>query len=405
MSFDVEAVRAQFPIFRDRETPLHYLDNAATSQICDAAADALMHYETKARANVKRGVYRLADAATQAFENARASMAQYLGADRPDEIVFTSGCTAGINLLAHSLGRNLQAGDEILLTQLDHHSNIVPWQIVAEERGVVIKGLPVSDDGRLDYDALEEYVTEKTCVIATTHVSNVTGAVTDVLRLREAANAVDALLVLDAAQRTPHGPLNVQELGCDFYVVSGHKMFGATGAGVVWGRYELLEALPPFLGGGEMIQQVSFNGTTYAAPPHKFEAGTPSIGPALALGASAEYLRSLDWQEIRAHEEALTSRIINGLDGIDGVHVFGPKSLDDRLGVISFEVDGVHAHDICQMLDEHNVCLRGGHHCTQPLMDAFGLTATSRASLALYNNQSDVDALLHGLEQTISALR
>ncbi|MEO1019109.1 MAG: SufS family cysteine desulfurase [Pseudomonadota bacterium] len=405
MSFDVDTVRNTFPMFKDRNEPLHYLDNAATGQICAAAADALMAFETRQRANVKRGVYSLADAATQAFEEARQRVARYVNAPHADEIVFTSGCTAGINMLASSLGQNLQEGDEILLTHLEHHSNIVPWQLVAEPRGAIVRALPVDDDGRLDLDALDDYVTERTCIVAATHVSNVTGAVTDVGRLCAAASGVEALLILDGAQQAPHGPIDVQALGCDFYVLSGHKMFGSTGAGAVWGRGELLEALPPFLGGGEMIQEVRFDGTTFAAPPHRFEAGTPPIGPALAMGAAADYLHHLDWTKISEHERSLTAKIIEGLDAVEGASIFGPKKLDNRLGVVSFEIEGLHAHDVCQMLDSFHVCLRGGHHCAQPLMQSFGLTATTRASLAFYNNEADIEALFKGLDQTIAQLR
>ncbi|MDF1585023.1 aminotransferase class V-fold PLP-dependent enzyme [Marinimicrococcus flavescens] len=405
MSKAVDALRRQFPIFASRPAPFHYLDNAATGQICRPAADALIHYETAARANVKRGVYRLADEASVAFHKARAEMAAYLGAERPEEVIFTSGTTLALNIAAHALAPRLHEGDEILLSELEHHSNIVPWQLVAQQKGAKVRAIPVTDEGRLDYDALERVVTDRTRIVAVSHCSNVTGAVTDVGRIKEAASAVGALLVVDGAQRAPHGPLDVRALGCDLYACSGHKMFAATGCGVLWGRRELLDELPPFLGGGEMIRQVSIERSTFAPPPHRFEAGTPPIGAALAMGAAAAWLSTLDWGALTEREMALTGRLLDGLSAIDGVRIQGPRGLQGRAGVVSFDVEDVHAHDVCQMLDADGVCLRGGHHCAQPLMDRFGLAATTRASIALYNDEADIDALLTGLEKTIARLR
>jgi cysteine desulfurase / selenocysteine lyase len=401
-----KSLRRHFPIFSHVEPPFHFLDSAATGQICAAAAEALLHFETRARANVKRGVYRLADRATAAFDAARSTMARYIGQTDKNTVVFTSGATAALNIAAHGLAPRLNEGDEILLTTLEHHSNIVPWQLAAARRGATVRAIPVSDEGRLDLDRLDDLVTGKTRIIATTHVSNVTGAVTDLKRLREAADSVGAILVVDGAQRAPHGPLDVEAIGCDLYAFSGHKMFGSTGAGVLWGRPELLDSFEPLLGGGEMIKAVTFERTTYAPPPHRFEAGTPPIGPVLAMAAAADWLANLDWQAMAEHEMSLTARLLDGLATLDGIRIVGPTGLQQRLGVVSFEVEGVHAHDVCQLTDQlEGVALRGGHHCCQPLMARFGTDATARASLAPYNDTDDIDALVRGLDQTIQMLR
>lgn len=415
---DVAMLRAHFPIFATAPGPFHYLDSAASAQICRPAADALLRFETEARSNVKRGVYRLADAATAAFQHAREQVAAYIGASEADEVVFTSGSTLAINTAAYGLAKRLRPGDEILLSELEHHANIVPWQLAAEGTGAVVRALPVTDEGRIDLDRLDEFVTERTRVIALSHLSNVTGAVTDVGRVVEAARAVarddddggdgapGPVVLIDGSQRAAHGPIDVQALGCDLYVLSSHKMFGPTGAGVLWGRKPVLAAMPPLLGGGEMIRRVNIERSTYAAPPHRFEAGTPPIGPAIGMGAAAAWLLTLDWEAVAEHERALTRRVLEGFASLDGVRVIGPAGLTDRLGIVSFDVAGVHPHDVCQLLDaRHGVALRGGHHCAQPLMERFGLDATARASLALYNDEADIDALITGLDATIRQLR
>lgn len=404
MTLDTAAMRRNFPIFAHQKAPFHYLDNAATGQICAAAAQALIAYETTARANVKRGVYRLADQATNAFADARARIAAYLGAARAEEVVLTTGTTMGINIMAHGLAPRLRPGDEILVSLLEHHSNIVPWQMAAERSGATVRAIPIDGQGRLDLARLVDLVSRRTKIIAVTHASNVTGAITDLGRVRQAAEAVGALLVVDGAQRAPHGPVDVQAIGCDAYACSGHKMFGSTGGGALWIRPDLALELPPFLGGGEMIRRVSIERTTYADPPHRFEAGTPAIGPALAMGAAAAWLATQDWQAIAAHELALTERLLKGLGDLPGVTVIGPTGLQSRVGVVAFAVEGIHAHDICQMLDGFGVSLRGGHHCAQPLMDELDLESTARASVAPYNDAADIDALLNGLEATIRKL-
>lgn len=399
MSIDIDALRTQFPILARevRGKRLHYLDNAATAHMPLAVADAVRSHDLNHRANVHRGVHKLAEEATQAYEAARAKVARYLNT-RVDELVFTSGATAALNLVAHSYGALLSPGDEILISELEHHSNIVPWQLAAQQRGLTIKAIPATEEGRLDLDVLDGLVTSRTRLIAVTHVSNVTGAVSDVGRLVAAARSVGARVLLDGSQRAPHGPLDVAALGVDFYVFTGHKLFAPNGVGVLWGRRELLEAMPPFLGGGEMIKRVTLTRSTYADPPRRFEAGTPPIAQAVGLGAAIDFLLALDWSAIAAHEMALTQRLLDGLARIDGARVIGPAGLQQRASVVSFDIDGMHPHDICQLLDDRGVALRGGHHCAQPLMDRFDLAATTRASIALYNDAADVDALLIGLD-------
>jgi cysteine desulfurase/selenocysteine lyase len=405
MSFDATAVRAQFPMLARPPDgrPLHYLDNAATSQVPRAVVEAVNSFETGGRANVRRGVYRLAERATAAYEAARRSVADYLGVDA-GEVIFTSGATAALNLVAHAFGDTLAPGDEVVISEAEHHSNIVPWQMLRDRRGVVLKILPVTDDGGLDTAALDRGVTSRCRLIAVTHVSNVTGAVTDVAAIIDAAGTVGARVLLDGAQRTPHGPLDLPALGVDFYAFSGHKMFAPTGVGVLWGRREVLKAMPPFLGGGEMIRSVGFERTTYAPPPHKFEAGTPPIAQAIGLGAACDWLTGLDWPAVSAHEFTLTQRLLDGLDRFAGVRVIGPPGLQDRVGVVSFDLDGAHPHDVCEILDRHGVAARGGHHCAQPLVERFGLAGTTRASIALYNDAADIDALFSGLEEAARVL-
>lgn len=398
------AMRAAFPIFGRIDPPFHFLDSAATGQICQAAADALLDFETGSRANVKRGVYRLADQATQAFEAARRSMADYVGVSDPREIVLTHGATAGLNIAANGLADRLREGDNIVLSTLEHHSNIVPWQLAAQSRGADIRALPVTDDGRIDLDAMEDLIDERTRIVTATHISNVTGAKTDLGRLSGAAHAVGAVMVVDGAQRAAHGPIDMASIGADLYAFSSHKMFGPTGAGVLWGRFDLLDRMPPFAGGGEMIREVLIERSSYADVPHRFEAGTPPIGPILGMAAAARFLIAQDAQALAGHELRLTERLLAGLGQIADIRVLGPQGLQDRAGIVTFDSETVHAHDICQMLDRYGVCLRGGHHCAQPLMERFDTPATVRASLAPYNDDDDIDALLSGLVKTMERL-
>ncbi len=406
MSFAAASVRAEFPILaRPIEgRRLHYLDNAATGQLPRVVLDTLAEFETTKRANVLRGVHHLAEAATEAYAEARARVARYLSVPA-DEVVFTSGTTGAINLVAHAFGDTLAPGDEVVISTLEHHSNIVPWQMLRDRRGVVLKVLPVTADGRLDLSALDRVVTRKCRLIAVTHASNVTGAVSDVAPIVAAARVVGARVLLDGAQRAPHGPIDLGALGVDFYALSGHKMFAPNGVGVLWGRRALLETMPPFLGGGEMIRTVTLERTIFAEPPHKFEAGTPPIAQAIGLGAAANWLMTLDWPAISAHEMRLTQRLLDGLQEFRGLTILGPQSLQGRLPVVSFALEGAHPHDICQMLDARGLALRGGHHCAQPLHERFGHAGSTRASLALYNDDDDVSVLLVGLEEAARRLK
>ncbi|WP_374449986.1 aminotransferase class V-fold PLP-dependent enzyme [Stella sp.] len=408
MSFDPTRFRAEFPIFRAPfdGPPLHYLDSGASAQVPQRVIDAVARHDSTARANVKRGVHRLAEAATEAYETARFAVARYLNVPSPREVIFTSGTTGAINLVARSFGDGLAEGDEVLVSVLEHHSNIVPWQLLQMRRGIRLSVIPATADGRLDLDGIEERIGPRTRLVAVTHCSNVTGAVTDLPRIVAAARAHGAHVLVDGAQRAPHGPIDVPALGVDFYAFSGHKTFGPNGVGVLWGRAELLEAMPPFLGGGEMISHVSFEGSSWAPIPAKFEAGTPPIAQAVGLATALDWLAEQDWSSILAHEMRLTGRILDGLAAAPGCRVLGPTGLQQRLGVVSFALDGLHPHDVCQFVDAtHGVALRGGHHCAQPLMERFGLVGTVRASLAPYNDDGDIDALLAGLDQAIRHLR
>jgi cysteine desulfurase / selenocysteine lyase len=396
-AFDAAALKRQFPGLAEKR--LHYLDNAATAQMPKVVLNALYRFEVEARANVHEGLHARARAATDAYREARAHVARFLRADSDQEVVFTYGTTSSINLLAHSFGHLLTPGDEILLSILEHHSNLVPWQKLAEQRGVVLRFLRMTPEGRLDLDGLNVELTKRCRLVALTHCSNVTGAVTDVARVVAAAHAVGAKIMLDGAQYAPHGPLDVRELKIDFYVFSGHKTYGPTGIGVLWGRHELLEAMPPFMTGGQMIEEVTSANATFRPPPRRFEAGTPPIGPAIGLGAALEWMKALDWRAIRTHELHLTRRLIEGLAAIAGVRVFGPLDTHDRRGVVSFSIGGVSAEDICRFLDKKGVALRGGHHCAQPLLRAFGAEGAARASVAPYSVDADVDALLEGVDQ------
>ena len=410
MTFDSAAIRGQFPIFQVAATggsELHYLDSAATAQTPNAVIEAVRFHDASARGNIKRGVHFMAERATEAYEGAREKVAGYLNSS-PSEIVFTSGTTAAINLVAASFGQGLSPGDEVVVSVLEHHSNIVPWQMLRDRAGIVLKYLAVTGDGRLDLDSLEATVTDKCRLVAVTHVSNVTGALTNVAAIVKAARAVGAKVLLDGAQRAAHGPIDVAALGVDFYAMSAHKMFGPSGVGVLWGRAELLADMPPFLGGGEMIRSVTKDVTTFADPPARFEAGTPPIAQAVGMSAAIDWINGLNHAAVTTHLTRLSERILNGIADLSGgngaIRVVGPQGLQERFPVISFDIPGAHPHDICQILDSHGVALRGGHHCAQVFMEAMELGGTSRASLGPYSDDSDVDALFTGLEDAISRL-
>ena len=409
MSDPVEKIKEQFPIFDSsaHRTPLHYLDNSATSQTPRAVLEAIEAHESRSRANVMRGVHDLSEKATEAYENAREAAAGYLGVDNPGEVVFTGGTTSALNMIALSLAEEFKPGDEIVLSLLEHHSNIVPWQILKARKGINLKFLPIDSDGCLEIDTLEKTITERTRLVSVTHGSNVTGEIPPVAEIAAAAHARGARLVLDGAQAAPHGPVDLPSLGADFYVFSGHKVYGPNGIGILWGRREHLEAMPPAFGGGEMVEEVSTEKTLYLPPPHKFEAGTPPIAQAVGLAAALKWYSSLDINYLKEHLDRLTQKLLSGItelgDAGYSIRIPGPKK--SRRPVVSFHVAGIHPHDICQyMNDRHNVALRGGHHCAQPLHHALGLEATTRVSLAAYNNDRDVEVFLQGLEDCLKFL-
>jgi cysteine desulfurase/selenocysteine lyase len=406
MSFDVAKVRREFPILSEiiDGRPVHYLDSGASAQTPVAVLEAVWHYETTSRANVLRGVHRLAERATELYETARADVARFLGVPAM-EIVFTGGCTAAINLVAYSYGGLLKRGDRILLSELEHHSNIVPWQLLRQRTGVELDMLPVTTDGQIDLSALPKVLTSQTKLISLAHVSNVTGALLDVRRVVDAAKSVGAKVMLDGAQRAPHGPVDLAALAVDFYVFAGHKAYAPNGVGVLWAKPELLDAMPPFHGGGSMIGRVTLAETTWAPPPRRFEAGTPPIGPAIGLGAACNWMAALDWTAAHDHEMGLVQRVLDGLQKIEGTQILGPASLQNRYPVVSFMLDGVHPHDVAQTLDSFGVAVRAGHHCAQPLMDRFDLDGTTRVSIAPYNDNGDINALLTGVRHAATTLR
>jgi cysteine desulfurase / selenocysteine lyase len=405
MTLDIRQLRGEFPLFAGATEPFHYLDNAATAQIHRSALDTLVRHETTARANVQRGTYPLATAASFAYEAARADVAHFVNAFSSQEVVFTSGATAAINLVAHAFGATLLPGDEVVISAAEHHSNFVPWQQLRDRAGIVLKVLPVTEEGRIDVAALDRCVTGRCRLIAVTHVSNVTGAVTDVAAIVAAARAVGARVLLDGAQAVQHGPVDVQAQGIDFYAFSGHKCFGPGGVGVLWGRADVLAAMPPFLTGGGMVVQVTEAETSFAEAPRRFEAGTPPIAQAVGLAAALRWMGGLDWDSVRAREAGLTGRLLDGLATFPEATIVGPDALNQRLPIVAFTLQGLHPHDVAQVLGDRGVAVRGGHHCAQPLMAALDIDGAIRASIALYNDESDVDALLEGIGAARRILR
>jgi len=397
------SLRDGFPLLAGAPA-LHYLDSAATAQIHRSALDAVLRHETTSRANISRGTYRLAEAADLAYERARQTAARFLNAGSSEEIIFTSGATASLNLVAHAFGNTLRAGDRVLISIAEHHSNFVPWQMLRQRTGIDLALIPVSASGRLDLGGLSELLDRRCRLVAVTHLSNVTGAWTDVATLVDAARKVGARVLLDGAQAVQHGPQDVQALGVDFYAFSGHKCFAPGGVGVLWGRAELLAAMPPFLAGGGMIGEVTPAATSWAAPPQRFEAGTPPIAQAVGLGAALEWMMSLDWAQLHARESHLCRQLIEGLQTIPGLRLIGPEFSTARAPIVCFDIQGLHPHDICQVLDARQLALRGGHHCAQPLLAALGVGGCTRASIALYNDEADIQALLDGLHFVLKEL-
>jgi cysteine desulfurase/selenocysteine lyase len=397
-AFDVDRVRRDFPILSRTAhgKPLVYLDNAATSQKPGAVIDAVRGYYESGNANVHRGVHYLSEQATAAYEGCREKVRRFLNAGEAREIVFVRGTTEAINLVAHAYGRlHLQPEDDVVITAMEHHSNIVPWQIVCQERGARLRVAPITDAGELDFQEYERLLSGRTKLVAAAHVSNALGTVNPVKDMISVAHDRGIPVLLDGAQGAPHLPLDVQDLGCDFYTLSSHKMFGPTGIGALYGKAELLEAMGPYQGGGDMIRSVSFENTVYAPIPSKFEAGTPNIAGVMGFGAAIDYLESLDWGGIEAHEAGLLQYALETLAELSGLRFVGTAR--QRAGVISFTLDGVHAHDIGTIVDQEGIAIRAGHHCAQPVMDFFGVAATARASFALYNTKHEVDKLAAAL--------
>jgi cysteine desulfurase/selenocysteine lyase len=401
VAFDPNVVRRDFPILERRINgrPLVYLDSASTSQKPAVVLDAIDRYYREYNANVHRGIYTIGEEATAAYERARVQVGRFINAPDSHEIVFTRNATEAINLVAYAWGRtNINRGDPIVLTEMEHHANLVPWQLLVQERDGDLEFIPITDDGILRLDVLEVLLRLKPKLVAFTHVSNTLGTINPVHEMVEMAHAAGALVLVDGAQAVPHVPVDVQELGADFYAFSGHKMLGPMGSGALWARRELLEAMPPFLAGGEMIREVHLRRSDFNDIPWKFEAGTPAVGDAIGLGVAAEYLRDLGMDAVRAHERELVAYALEVLPrSVPGIELYGPMDPDLRGGVIPFNLPGIHPHDVAQVLDRSGIAVRAGHHCTMPLHERLDLAATARASFNVYSTQEDIDALVAGL--------
>ena len=397
LAYDVEAIRRDFPILDTQVygKPLVYLDNGASAQKPRAVIDEMVDVMEHRYANVHRGLHYLANAATEAYEGAREIVRDFLGAASTDEIVFTKSSTEALNLVASSLGLALKEGDEIVLSQLEHHANIVPWHFLRERKGVVIKWAPIGEDGSFLLDEFEKLLGPKTKIVAITHMSNVTGTVVPVAEVSRLAHAVGATVVIDGSQGAVHMPVDVKAIGCDFYAITGHKLYGPTGIGALWGRRELLASMPPFLGGGEMIREVTEETVTYGEPPYRFEAGTPPIVEAAGLGAALTYMLKVGRERIAAHEADLAAYAHARLAELNSVRIFG--TAPGKGAIVAFEVAGAHAHDVATILDRYGIAVRAGTHCAQPLLTRFGVTSTCRASFAMYNRRDEVDRLVEGI--------
>lgn len=405
-AFDVQRVREDFPLLRQevRGRPLVYLDSAATAQKPQAVIDAIVRFYQHDNANVHRGVHILSERATEAYEGARETVRGFLNARDAREIIFVRGTTEAINLVAQTYGRkHVGPGDEILITQMEHHANIVPWRMLCEQTGATLRVIPVDDRGELVLDAVDALLTEKTRILAVTHVSNALGTVNPVKELTRRAHAKGIPVLVDGAQSVTHFPVDVQDLGCDFYALSGHKLFGPTGIGVLYGRLERLEPLPPYQGGGDMILSVTMEKITYNRVPHRFEAGTPNLEGAVGLAAAIRYLQALGLDAIAEHDRALMAYATQALESVPGLRMVGTAR--EKAGVLSFTLEDIHPHDVGTILDREGICIRTGHHCAQPVMQHFKLPATARASLALYNTREDVDALVRGLHKVREVFR
>jgi cysteine desulfurase/selenocysteine lyase len=401
--FNAVERRADFPILQ-REVrpgvPVIYLDSTATSQKPLAVIEAMDRYYRQSNANVHRGIHTLAEEATALYEGARERVRDFIHARTVKEVIFARNTTEAINLVAYSWGRaNIQAGDTIVYTEMEHHSNLVPWQLLCERTGATLKWFGITDEGRLDEAGLDSLISSRTKIVSVVHMSNVLGTVNDVSRIAARCKDVGALLMLDCSQSVPHLPISVGALGADLIAFTGHKMLGPTGIGVLWGRFDLLSQMPPFLAGGSMIETVTMGGTTFAAPPARFEAGTPPITEAIGLGAAVDYLTGLGMEAIHQHEQTITAYALDALSSVPGVRIFGPATIEGRGGTVSFGVDGVHPHDVGQVLDALGVEVRVGHHCARPVCSRFSVPAMTRASFYLYTTTAEIDALARGLDQ------
>jgi cysteine desulfurase/selenocysteine lyase len=398
MTVNFERLRDDFPLLREisRGQPLVYLDNGATNQKPQCVIDAITQYYTKENANIHRGVYQLSQLATDAYENARVTVQKFINAKHAHEIIFVRGTTEGINLVAQSYGRsNFKVLDEIIISTMEHHSNIVPWQMLADQVGANLRVIPINDAGEIDLEAYQKLFSERTKIVAITHASNVLGTVNPIKEMTRIAHANNVPVLIDGAQALPHMPVDVQDLDCDFYIFSSHKAYGPTGVGALYGKTALLEKMPPYQGGGDMIESVSFSRTTYNKLPYKFEAGTPNISGVIGFGVALNYLTNIGMAAIAAHEQELLAYATLKLSAIKGLRIIG--TANQKIGVLSFVMDGLHPHDIGTILDDQNIAIRAGHHCAMPLMERYGLPATVRASFGLYNTPADVDALVKGL--------
>jgi len=396
-TLNVETLRKDFPILQRviNGKKLIYLDNSATTQKPNEVISSVKDYYENYNSNVHRGIYKISEEATQKYEEAHEKVAKFINAEF-EEIVFTKSTTESLNLLAYSLGQDIKEGDEIVVSQMEHHSNFVPWQALALRKNAKLRFIELTEDGRLNEEQLKEIINEKTKIVAITHMSNVLGTINDVKKIAEIAHKYSALVVVDAAQSVPHLKVNVKELDCDFLAFSGHKMLGPTGVGVLYGKKELLEKMPPFLYGGDMIKEVGFEKTTWNNLPWKFEAGTPNVAQAIGLGVAIDYLNKIGMEDIRDYEKELTEYALKKLKEIDGIKIYGPEQ---RGSIVSFNLEGIHSHDICTIVDREGICIRGGHHCAMPLMTILGINGSARASFYFYNTKEEVDLLIEGLKK------
>lgn len=400
--FDVYKLREEFPILKQmiHGKPLCYLDNAATTQKPQAVINTLTDYYSRINSNIHRGVHSLSEAATKAFEDSRIKVRNFLNASSEKEIIFTKGTTEGINLVANSFGRsNIKEGDEIIISGMEHHSNIVPWQLLCEEKKAILKVIPVSDEGEIILEEFEKLITDKTKLISVVYVSNSLGTINPVEKIIEVAHSKHTPVLLDGAQAVSHISVDVQKLDCDFFAFSGHKLYGPTGIGILYGKQKYLELMPPFLGGGDMISKVTFEQTTFNDLPYKFEAGTSNIADAIGLGAAVDYVQSIGYENIPSHENEILNYASEEISKINGLKIIGTSKR--KSGVISFVLENIHPHDVGTFLDFEGIAIRTGHHCTQPLMNRFKIPATSRASFAIYNTKEEVDILVNGIKKVI----